>query len=55
MESSGNLFGRYIRQLMNTLFNRDAEKAKQQEKEIDKQVVRLKQMQRTHKAKPRPR
>lgn len=39
---------------MKSLFIKDTEEAKAQEREIDKQVERLKQLQRTNKQRPRP-
>lgn len=46
---------RYLKQLFTSLINTQSDDMRVKEKKIDKQVARLKQMQRTNPNKPRPR
>jgi hypothetical protein len=46
---------RYLKQIFTSLFNSQAAEMTRNEKKIDKQLARLKQMQRTNPYKPRPR
>lgn len=46
---------RYVKQLINSLFARDTKQIKHKERDIDRQVARLKQMQRSAKYRQRPR
>ena len=50
-----NMFRRYIKQLVNSLFSRDTATTRSKETEIERQIARLKQIQRTHKQRQRPR
>jgi hypothetical protein len=45
---------RYVKQLITTLFTRDTKKIKNEKTDIDRQVDRLKQMQRSARYKERP-
>lgn len=46
------MFKRYLRKLMNSLFARETASIRSKENEIDRQVAKLKQIQRANKQQP---
>jgi len=54
-ERSAIMLRRFLKQLFTSLFVSQTVETKSKEKEIDKQITKLKQMQRTNKFKARPR